>query len=73
MFWLDWWTGRGPLRELFPTLFAWCEDPYATVAEVRTIDGWHIRFRRPFGLVESVEWDNMSGCATYTRPNRDRM
>jgi hypothetical protein len=29
-----------------------------TVAGVRTAEGWHIRFRRTFGLTETVEWTN---------------
>ena len=40
-------------------LFACCEDPFASVADVRAGDGWHISFRRSFGLAETVEWDNL--------------
>jgi hypothetical protein len=58
-FWLDWWTGRGPLRDLFPRLFQCCDSPFATVAGVRDANGWRIRFRRQFGLAEIVEWDNL--------------
>jgi hypothetical protein len=58
-FWLDWWTGNGPLRASFPRLFEVCDNPFATVAGVRSADGWHIRFRRAFGLAETVEWANL--------------
>jgi hypothetical protein len=58
-FWLDWWTGRGPLRDLFPRLFQCCDNPFATVAGVRDANGWRIRFRRTFGLAETVEWENL--------------
>lgn len=40
-------------------MFACCDNQYATVAGVRSTEGWRIRFRRPFGLDESVEWDNL--------------
>jgi hypothetical protein len=58
-FWLDWWTGNGPLRDSFPRLFEVCDNPFATVAGVRIAGGWHIRFRRAFGLAETVEWSNL--------------
>jgi hypothetical protein len=58
-FWLDWWSGAGPLRGRFPRLFDCCDNPYVTVAAVRSADGWHIRFRRAFGLAETVEWENL--------------
>jgi hypothetical protein len=51
-FWLDWWTGRGPLRERFPLLFSCCDNQFIMVAGVRSAEGWRIRFRRTFGLVE---------------------
>jgi hypothetical protein len=58
-FWLDWWTGSGPLRLTFPRLFACCDNHFATVEGVRNNDGWRIRFRRSFGLAETVEWENL--------------
>ncbi|KAK1645856.1 hypothetical protein QYE76_063661 [Lolium multiflorum] len=58
-FWLDWWTGTGPLRLTFPRLFACCDNHFATVEGVRDNNGWHIRFRRSFGLAETVEWENL--------------
>jgi hypothetical protein len=58
-FWLDWWTGNGPLRFTFPRLFACCDNHFATVQGVRTNEGWRIRFRRTFSLAERAEWDNL--------------
>jgi hypothetical protein len=29
------------------------------VVGVRSAEGWHIRFRRTFGLEEMVEWENL--------------
>jgi hypothetical protein len=29
------------------------------VAGMRSLEGWHIRFRRNFGLAETVEWNNL--------------
>jgi hypothetical protein len=29
------------------------------VEGVRDNNGWHIRFRRSFGLAETVEWENL--------------
>jgi hypothetical protein len=39
---LDWWTGRGPLHQLFPKLFACSDNHFATVAAVRSAEGWRI-------------------------------
>jgi hypothetical protein len=58
-FWLDWWTGTRPLHLIFPRLFDCCDNPFATMAGVRDAEGWHVRSRRTFGLVEVVEWDNL--------------
>jgi hypothetical protein len=58
-FWLDWWTGTGPLCFTFPWLFACCDNHFTMVQGVRTNDGWRIRFRRTFGLAERVEWENL--------------
>jgi hypothetical protein len=44
---------------VFPKLFACCDNHFATVAAVRSAEGWHIRFRRTFGLEERVEWENL--------------
>jgi hypothetical protein len=40
-------------------LFACCDNHFATVTGVRSAKGWHIRFRRNFGLEETVEWKNL--------------
>jgi hypothetical protein len=29
------------------------------VTGVRDAEGWHVRFRRTFGLAKAVEWDNL--------------
>jgi hypothetical protein len=62
-FWLDWWSGTTPLRARFPLLFACCADPFLTVHDARVEGGvpgeWRIRFRRQFGLAETVEWENL--------------
>jgi hypothetical protein len=44
---------------MFPRLFQCCDNPFATVAGVREANGWRIRFRRTFGLAETVEWENL--------------
>jgi hypothetical protein len=59
MFWLDWWEGQGPLCDRFPQLFDCCVDPFVTVCDARSENGWDLQFRRSFGLAESVEWDNL--------------
>nr|XP_051197209.1 uncharacterized protein LOC127310588 [Lolium perenne] len=62
-FWLDWWSGPGPLRARFPRLFSCCDQPFITVDAARDRGGapgaWRIRFRRQFSLAETVEWDNL--------------
>jgi hypothetical protein len=30
-FWLDWWSGSGPLRAMFPRLFSYCETLFISV------------------------------------------
>ncbi|KAK1663022.1 hypothetical protein QYE76_051181 [Lolium multiflorum] len=62
-FWLDWWSGSGPLRARFPRLYSCCDQPFITVDAAKVRDGppgaWRIRFRRQFSLAETVEWDNL--------------
>ncbi|KAK1607583.1 hypothetical protein QYE76_031256 [Lolium multiflorum] len=62
-FWLDWWTGSGPLLARFPRIFSCCDQPFVTVHAARTMEGtpgeWRLRFRRQFSLAERVEWDNL--------------
>ncbi|KAK1644809.1 hypothetical protein QYE76_062614 [Lolium multiflorum] len=59
-FWLDWWSGRSPLRERYPNMFGCCALPFLTVHSARDGEGWRIRFRRQFGMAEMVEWDNLT-------------
>jgi hypothetical protein len=59
-FWLDWWQGRGPLRDRFLGLFAIVADPEATVAEIFQDNTFRVTFRRELGFGERVEWDNLS-------------
>jgi hypothetical protein len=60
---------------IFPGLFACCENKFATVAGVRSAEGWRIRFRRSFTLVERVEWENL--CMIFdlnpVRPGEDKV
>jgi hypothetical protein len=58
-FWLDWWTGSGPLRDRFPRLFSCSDNPFTTISGATQLDEWRIRFRRTFGLAEVVEWENL--------------
>jgi hypothetical protein len=41
-FWLDWWTGSGPLRDRFPRLFSCCDNHFTTVSGARHVDGWRL-------------------------------
>jgi hypothetical protein len=59
-FWLDWWQGRGPLRDRFLGLFAIVADPEATVAEIFQDNTFRVTFCRELGFGERVEWDNLS-------------
>jgi hypothetical protein len=58
-FWLDWWSGSGPLRDRFPALFNICSLPFITVRDASDGEGWGILFRRSFSLPEAVECDNL--------------
>jgi hypothetical protein len=59
-FWFDWWLGNATFKDRFPNLFATCSLPYITVHAAWNHSEWGILFRRPFGLPESVEWDNLT-------------
>jgi hypothetical protein len=59
-FWLDWWTGNTPLRDRYPQLFDCCAFPYITVRAARQGQGWGILFRRPLGVAETIEWENLT-------------
>ncbi|WMV23799.1 hypothetical protein MTR67_017184 [Solanum verrucosum] len=45
-FWKENWNGNEALMGLFPDLFSLCTNPEETVAEVWSIHGWNIVFRR---------------------------
>jgi hypothetical protein len=34
-FWLDWWSGRSPLRAHFPLMFSYCANPFITIQGTR--------------------------------------
>jgi hypothetical protein len=51
--------GTGLLRAIFSRLFACCDNQFATVEGVRHAEGWRIRFQRPLGMEEAVEWNNL--------------
>ena len=44
--WKENWNGNEALMVLFPDLFSLCTNPEETVAEVWSIHGWNIVFRR---------------------------
>jgi hypothetical protein len=58
--WLDWWIGNTTLRDRYPQLFDCCAFPYIMVKDARQGQGWGILFRRPLGLAETIEWDNLT-------------
>ena len=46
LFWKENWNGNEALMVLFLDLFSSCTNPEETVAEVWSIHGWNIVFRR---------------------------
>jgi hypothetical protein len=38
-FWLDWWSGRGPLKTRYPLLFGCCSNPFTTVHAAGVAEG----------------------------------
>jgi hypothetical protein len=38
-FWLDWWSGSGPLRECYPSLFNICSLPFIKVRDASDGEG----------------------------------
>lgn len=63
-FWLDRWSGQASLRETFPSLYAICNEPDATVAEVCRNGHWNLLFRRSFRSEEAVDWQALLALAT---------
>jgi hypothetical protein len=59
-FWLDWWLGNTPLRDRYPQLFDCCAFPFIMVRAARQGQGWGILFRRPLGVAETIEWENLT-------------
>ncbi|XP_051229193.1 uncharacterized protein [Lolium perenne] len=58
-FWLDWWLDSRPLNELFPLLFAICDDESVSVANALQGEGLAIRFRRSLDQEGTIQWRNL--------------
>ena len=58
-FWIDWWTGIGPLRDRFPAIFAITSIPDTSVAKANQEGEWDIPLRRTLGPTETAEWINL--------------
>ncbi|KAK1669324.1 hypothetical protein QYE76_057483 [Lolium multiflorum] len=58
-FWLDWWIESRPLMELFPHLFAICEDDRVSVATALQGEGLAIRFRRSLDQERTRQWRSL--------------
>ncbi|KAK1607529.1 hypothetical protein QYE76_031202 [Lolium multiflorum] len=59
-FWVDWWHEKGPLKDLFPGLFAIASEPLATVATLFLGNQCRLTFRRELGFGERVELANVA-------------
>nr|XP_051201760.1 uncharacterized protein LOC127315299 [Lolium perenne] len=59
-FWVDWWHEKGPLKDLFPGLFAIASEPLATVATLFRVTERRLTFRRELGFGERVELANVA-------------
>jgi hypothetical protein len=57
-FWLDWWTGEGPLATSFPVLFSFVSVPSISIAELAG-SGWDFSFRRVLSPVELEDWQRL--------------
>ncbi|KAK1650153.1 hypothetical protein QYE76_067958 [Lolium multiflorum] len=60
-FWKDWWTGRGPIMESFPSLFAVCDNQDISVAEALHHNALQVRFRRSFDQENLRLWGELQG------------
>lgn len=58
-FWDDPWLGDVPLRIKFPSLYTYCADQKATVAELFDGEEWNITFNRSFSNDDLVQWNNL--------------
>ncbi|XP_071674451.1 uncharacterized protein [Lolium perenne] len=59
-FWVDWWHEKGPLKDLFPGLFAIASEPLAMVATLFLGNQCRLTFRRELGFGERVELANVA-------------
>jgi hypothetical protein len=55
-----WIGGGGPLRDIFPRLFAIAMQPRVTIVVLFRDNSCRVTFRRELGFGEQVEWDSLS-------------
>ncbi|KAE8821104.1 ABC transporter G family member 37 [Hordeum vulgare] len=58
LFWFDRWAGESPFAARFPTLFSIAVVPRISVEEA-LIDLGHLAFRRPFGPMDTLVWQDL--------------
>jgi hypothetical protein len=63
-FWKDWWIGRGPIMDSFPTLFAICDNQDISVAEALQHHSLQVRFRRSLDPDGARQWGELQALLT---------
>jgi hypothetical protein len=63
-FWKDWWLGRGPIMDSFPSLFAICDNPDISVADALHHQALQVRFRRFLDQEGLRQWGELQGMLT---------
>ncbi|RLN34680.1 putative retroelement [Panicum miliaceum] len=57
--WEDSWVNDSPLKHQFPSLYAFCEDPLATIADCWQDGEWDVNFRRTFSEEDMQLWEEL--------------
>jgi hypothetical protein len=70
-FWKDWWIGRGPIMESFPSLFAICDNQDISVAEALQHNALQVRFRRSFDQENLRLWGELQGLVNQVSLDTD--
>jgi hypothetical protein len=55
-FWLGWWIGDPPLKDMFPFLYSICNSTTVLVAQVCQADGVPLRFHRSLDQLGLAQW-----------------
>ncbi|KAI4978322.1 hypothetical protein ZWY2020_014876 [Hordeum vulgare] len=71
MFWFDRWAGESAFAARFPALFSIADVPRISVEEA-LMDLGRLAFRRPFGPMDTLTWQDLLESIALHAPDLDR-